>query len=154
MQRVLAPAAVVLMLLGAPQGADATSCKRRDVVAMLREFFPAYNEGRIRRLDVLFATGDRFLSYQVHPVERTGDEASERGSLIAYFRQRHDANDVMSHRDLRVGRYDNGNRGFGFSLGLRRTSDELMPFSSGDFGVKGSIDCDGIYFWNMSWSGP
>lgn len=157
MRRSLALIVVLVALLWSPPAALADSeCKRSDVTAILRDFFPAYNNGNFRDLNRLFARGDRFRSYDVHPVERTGEEASKRKTLVPYFRDRHDVSDELNLdlSTLEVGRYDNGNRGFGFSLELDRTSNELSPLATGHFSVKGSVDCDGIYFWNMTWNGP
>lgn len=157
MQRLLCVIAVLVALIWSPPGALAGSdCKRSDVTRILRDFFPAYNDGRSAALDELFSRGQRFRSYDVRPIERTGEQASKRKTLIPYFQDRHDMNDKveLSRRTLRVGKYDNGNRGFGFSLELDRTSNQLSPFASGHFIVKGSVDCDGIYFWNMTWDGP
>lgn len=157
MQRLVAVAVSlsVLVSVSPAVGADG-SCRQAAMASMLREFAPAYNEGEFDALNRLFARGRRFRSYDVHPLERTGDEAADRKTLIPYFRDRYEMSDRIQIESgtLRVARYNNGNRGFGFSLELDRTSDELSPFAQGHFIVKGSIDCDGIYFWNMTWNGP
>lgn len=132
--------------------AEAASCGSNDVKALMRSFARAYNDGDLRKLDRLFPKGERFRSYDVHPTERV--DGHDRSTLIDYFEERHSFKDAMSLSRVRAGRYDNGNRGFGFSLELDRTSDELAPFAQGHFTVKGSATCDGIYFWNMTWNRP
>ena len=85
----------------------------------------------------------------------SGWNGSDRSTLLDYFGARHAYKDSIHEIErLRSARYDNGNRGFGFSLEFHRSSDEISPFASGFFVVKGSATCKGIYFWNMTWNGP
>lgn len=134
-------------------GDPRVECDAADVRAMVRIFVGAYNAGKVKRLDSMFLKEERFQSYDVHPIERRNGD--DRSTLTDYFKERHAYNDsIDSIERLRAGRYDNGNRGFGFSLEFDRSSEELSPFANGQFAVKGSATCGGLYFWNMNWIGP
>ena len=152
MKRLLGTALCIGLLFVPSAQVSARHCDSTDIKRMLRSFSEAYNAGDVRRLDKLFLKRDGFWSYDVHPVERAN--GSDRSTLVDYFAERHSFNDVMSFRRVKAARYDNGNRGFGFNLRVTRSSDEVSPFASGEFIVKGSATCRGIYFWNMTWSRP
>jgi hypothetical protein len=99
--------------------------------------------GRVRELDGFFAPAPQFKWYanSVPPGVREGDRAMDRGSLLAYLRQRQ-----ASHERLEVtwfhGPGDPVAYGLGhFGMKLRRTADDL-PGGPQPLAGKGAVDCD------------
>jgi hypothetical protein len=98
-------------LVRSGSAAPASFCSGRAVRAAVGDFAAAYNAGMYARLEARFAREPEFRWYSVNgPGVRTGADAYDRDSLLAYFRDRH------RHRDrLRlVSMKFNGNsNGFG-----------------------------------------
>ena len=87
---------------GRPATAPVTTrpfCTDRSTKAVVRGFFAAMAAGRVRDLDGFFAPAPQFKWYanSVPPGVREGDRAMDRGSLLAYLRQRQ-----ASHERLEV----------------------------------------------------
>lgn len=127
-------------------------CSRRHARHVVFRFIDAYNEGKFRTLDRLFAEEPDFAFYRLAP-EREWPSSEDRSELIAYFRERHELEDVLEITDFHM----NKERGsgppniWGFGYEIERTSSDLMPWGDGTISGKGAVDCT-IIAWNASWS--
>jgi hypothetical protein len=106
---------------GAPTAAE--SCSRESVAALLKAFVRAYNGGDSEKLDHMWAPEPDFEWYSVSPDERVRDHAYDRETLLPYFDERHQLNDRLGLKYLRVGAQDDRGH-FGIAYRLRRQSDQ------------------------------
>lgn len=142
------------LAIGAASPSHSSGCSIRDARRLIEgTFVDAYNNGRLAELDRLFARGDRFSSYRVQPIERVAGPDEDRSTLIDYFAERHSYRDEIQITDLDITKYRN-RPGYGFSLVLRRSSEQVMPFADGVFAGKGGMSSCEIATWNMGWIGP
>jgi hypothetical protein len=117
----------ILSALAPPSGgaapSAAQSCDRESVAALVRTFVRAYNGGDSEKLDQIWAPEPDFEWYSVSPDEREQDEAYDRETLLPYFDKRHQLNDHLRLKYLRVGPQDERG-GFGIAYRLQRQSDQ------------------------------
>jgi hypothetical protein len=154
MRRVLLVLALVAGMMVVPVRGGAGGCSGPQTKRVVRRFVSAYNHGRFGELDRLFAPGNSFQQYRVLPVERDDPAASDRSSLIPYFRGRHELGDRLRLDSLETGL--DANRKRYFQAVVTRTSNDVMPWGNGRFtpsksGVNG--DCT-IRLWRQNWQGP
>lgn len=146
--------AALLMASGLGAAAAGPRCTEDSARQVVTSFVEAYNRGDLVQLDALFARGDRFQEYRVLPLERDWPQSSNRQSLLAYFKERHQQGDRFTLNDLDVGRAKEG--GFYFQAYLERESNDVRPWASGDYvpqksGVTPSCK---IKLFRIQWNGP
>lgn len=116
----------IIGALALPSGgatSAAQSCDRESVAALVRTFVRAYNRGDSQQLDQLWAPEPDFEWYSVSPDEREQDDAYDRETLLPYFVRRHQLNDHLHMKSLRVGP-ENDLGHFGIAYRLHRQSNE------------------------------
>jgi hypothetical protein len=102
---------------------EAESCSRESVAVLVRAFVRAYNVGDSEQLDQMWAPEPDFEWYSVSPDERVRDDADDRETLLPYFQERHQLNDRLGLKYLRVSPEDDRGH-FGIAYRLRRQSDQ------------------------------
>jgi len=144
-------ALIVLALSGAPaaQSAGARDCSVAESRGLVVSFIGAFNNGRIARLDRIFAPGASFKWYSTSaPGRRLGPAAYARPTLARYFAARH----AQRERLLLQSWQGNGNaNGYSnFQFRLVRQARDLEPTA---YEGKGAIICsaagDTIAVWSM-----
>jgi hypothetical protein len=101
-------------------------------------FIDAFNRGDYRHLDALFAGKPGFLWYSSNvPGLRNLTAATNRGTLIPYFRARHTRHDQM--RLLSFAYHGNGN----FTYRLRRSASDYKDGRWFRLIGKGAVTCVG-----------
>lgn len=101
----------------------AQSCDRESVADLVRTFVRAYNRGDSEKLDSMWADEPDFEWYAVSPGERERDDAYDRETLIPYFEERHQLEDRLRLKALRIGPADDRGH-FRISYRLHRQSDQ------------------------------
>jgi len=117
---------------------------RCDVVAVKRiltRFVDAYRRGDTARLDSLFSRKAFHWYATSGPGVRELPEARRRGTLLAYFRERHRQNDRIILRSYRFTGYERERRLGHFSLAGRRRADDFRSGGWFRFVGKGALDC-------------
>jgi hypothetical protein len=116
-------------------------CDVEAVRATVAAFVRAYNRGQLDRLDRLFAR-KRFVWYSSPaPGVRLRGEASNRATLMQYFRQRYESGDRLELSVHRFNGYDRQrNLGY-FELDGRRRAPGFQGGSWFDIEGKGALDC-------------
>jgi hypothetical protein len=118
---------------------------------LIESFVRSFNSGDAQQLDSLVAESGRgFGWYSTDaPGERINDEARDRGTLLAYFADRHNHHERLELRSFQFnGTSPNGRGNFQFKL--TRSSDDGL--SSTPYGGKGAVDCDRTPFAVVVWS--
>lgn len=111
--------------------------------AILQAFVRAYNTGDLRRLDRLFSR-THFVWYSAGaPDARLGSAASNRRTLVAYFRERHRRGDRLALRSSRFNGYDRARDLGHFELRAERRADDFRDGSWFAVTAKGAYDCSG-----------
>jgi hypothetical protein len=118
---------------------------RDDVIALVRDFVRAYNDGDLVRLEEVFSQEEDFQWYFVQG-ERVREDAEQRRTLLPYFAQRHLLDDRLEVLKLSVRRERGWHGGYDFSIRLRRESVEAR--AQGLWHGKGAADC-AIYAWSI-----
>jgi hypothetical protein len=109
--------------------------------AMLAAFVSAYNRGDFRRLDRLFSR-THFVWYSANaPGARLRGAASNRETLIAYFRARHRRGDRLALVRYRFNGYSGGSELGHFDWGARRRADDFRGGRWFELTAKGALDC-------------
>jgi hypothetical protein len=117
---------------------------RCDVVAVKRvltSFVNAYNRGDTARLDALFSRKGFHWYASSGPGVRALPEARRRGTLVAYFRERHRHNDRMILGSFRFNSYEKERQLAHFALEGKRRADDFRSGEWFGFGGKGALDC-------------
>jgi hypothetical protein len=121
----------------------------------LSEFVRAFNRGDGETLQRLFATEPRFKWYSsALPGKRIGAAAQRRGTLIEYFRRRHQRGDTLR---LRSFGFHGSSAGVGhFAATMRRSARDLLNGATIRVPAKGAAACVGgsAAFVLMSIGGP
>jgi hypothetical protein len=117
---------------------------RDGVKDLVNNFIRAYNKGDAGALDELFPQEPGFEGYWAEP-ERMWEKGEDRSTLLDYFDHRHDLDDRLALRTLRI-QHHREERGWDFYFELRRTSDQNR--ARGFYVGKGAADC-AISVWNM-----
>ncbi|MGH2755145.1 MAG: hypothetical protein ACRDLB_12015 [Actinomycetota bacterium] len=117
---------------------------REEVRDIVHGFIRAYNRGDFERLDEIFPQEPGFEGYYAEP-ERQWEEGEDRSNLMEYFEGRHDLNDRLTLKTLRI-QEEREERGWDFYFELRRASDERV--GKGRYVGKGVADC-AMSVWNM-----
>jgi hypothetical protein len=131
-------------------------CTPDEVGRVLTTFIGAFNAGKFRRLDALFAAkrhSDDAPGFQWYstgaPGDRTGKAAHNRATLIRYFKRRHAAGERLTLVDWQGGGAYRGYAGFGFHV-IRKARD--IPRAKRLVG-KGSAICSDrgnmLALWSM-----
>jgi hypothetical protein len=117
---------------------------RCDVAALratLAAFANAYNRGDLPRLDGLFSR-ENFVWYSSGgPGVRRLSEASDRATLIPYFRRRHRFADRLSPLAFRFNGYEPQRELGHFEFSGRRRADDFRGGSWFELAGKGALDC-------------
>jgi hypothetical protein len=109
--------------------------------AVLAAFVGAYNLGDLRRLDRLFSRS-RFVWYSAgEPGARLGGPASNRGTLMRYFRERHRHGDRLALVTSRFNGYERGRDLGHFELRVRRRADDYRDGRWFEVAAKGALAC-------------
>ncbi len=124
-------------------------CDRRAARNVFLDFVRAYNQGATAVLDQIWAREPAFRWYSVGGTAERLDHEN-RGTLIAYFHQRHEQDDRFRDVELKVSRTRGWHGGWDLVYRLRRTSDDPIFIRSGDFEGKGAISrrCR-LFVWSM-----
>jgi hypothetical protein len=117
------------------------------VVSFLRDF----NRGALHRLDREVARSPDFIWYSVSgdPGQRLNEQATDRPSLIAYFKARHAHRE---HLTLTSFRFNGRSGGYGnFQYRLMRRADDLADGTPVLYAGKGAVSCriGRIAVWSM-----
>ncbi|MGH2747165.1 MAG: hypothetical protein ACRDKB_04505 [Actinomycetota bacterium] len=113
------------------------TCTRASTAARVRSFIRAYNRGNLERLERMWAQEPDFQWYVVDD-ERESRDAENRHTLGTYFNARHQLNDRIRLRRIRVSpTSEDGSFGFGFKL--FRTTDDSRKRAEGLFHGKGAV---------------
>ena len=119
---------------------------RCDVAALratLAAFVRAYNRGDLPQLDRLFAR-ERFRWYSSHsPGVRLLGNATNRGTLISYFRERHRRGDRLRLLGYRFNGYERGRDVGHFALSAQRRANDFRAGRSFRIPATGALDCSG-----------
>jgi hypothetical protein len=124
--------------------------------AILGAFVSAYNRGDLRRLDRLFSR-TRFVWYSANaPGARVRSAASNRETLIAYFRARHRRGDRLALIRHRFNGYSRGTALAHFDWAARRRADDFRGGRWFELTAKGALDCSKppVTFAVLSLGGP
>lgn len=117
---------------------------RCDVATMrvtLAAFVSAYNRGDLRRLDRLFSR-THFVWYSANaPGARGRGAASNRETLIAYFRSRHRRGDRLALVRYRFNGFFRSSELGNFDFGARRRADDFRGGAWFELTGKGALDC-------------
>lgn len=124
---------------------DYPAVTRAGVVALVKDFIRAYNDGDFVRLEEVFSQEEDFLWYFVQG-ERERTDAERRQTLPPYFVQRHLLGDRLQVLKLSVRRERGWHGGYDFFIRLRRESDEAR--ARGTWHGKGAADC-AIFVWSI-----
>jgi hypothetical protein len=134
-----------------------TTCTTSEVETLVGRFVEAFNAGDTAALDRLFAREPEFEWYTTDgPGERDIPLAYDRGSLVSYFRDRHDRGEALDLHSVTFNGNTTGARTYGnFVYSLTRRADDLEPT---DYRGKGAALCyptraDQIFVWSMGQSG-
>ena len=131
-RQVLVAAAVVCVwgssLLVTPLHAAEHRCSKRAVRELVHDFIPAHNEGKLGRLDSVFASEPDFLGYYAAP-ERTHEQGEDRSTLIEYFRGRRDLRDLLALEVFWIQRERERDGSFDFYFELARRSEVAVSTS-------------------------
>ena len=116
-------------------------CDVGAVTAALRAFVGAYNRGDLGRLDRLFSR-DRFVWYSANPPgARVRGAASNRETLVAYFRRRHSRGDRLVLVSFRFNGFARGTEFGHFEWRARRRADDFRGGRWFELTAKGALDC-------------
>ena len=130
----------------------ASPCDARGARGTVARFVRAYDAGDLRTLDRLFSV-DEFVWYSSNrPGLRVGAAASERTTLVSYFRRRHTAHDRLELLTLRYNGASNGLGNVAFTL--RRRADDYRAGSSFRLSGKGAVSCTDGRIAVLSLGGP
>jgi hypothetical protein len=132
-----------------------TTCAGDEVQALAARFVASFNEGNLEELDRIFAQEPDFEWYVTGaPGERVElQAASDRESLVPYFRERHEVGERLTMNSFRFNGNSRGPRIYGnFEYTLTRSANDLVPTA---FGGKGAALCfeerpDQIIVWAMA----
>jgi hypothetical protein len=115
--RVLVAAAASAALLSSSAAAQPAGCTGPAARQLLARFVSAFDAGDLRGLDALFAPPETFVWYSSNvPGPRTSPAAEDRGTLLAYFRRRHQQRDRITLLSFRFNGTGNGLGNFEFKL--------------------------------------
>ncbi len=118
----------------------AAPCSAAQTRALFDRFVHAYNAGNLRTLNAVFAPQGDFQWYSSNePGERSNGAATNRRTLIPYFRARHAQRD-----SLKIVRFKfNGGRGTlaNFEFVLRRSASDYLHGSPFRLHGKGAMSC-------------
>ncbi|MDQ3823894.1 MAG: hypothetical protein M3321_11725, partial [Actinomycetota bacterium] len=116
-------------------------CDVAIVRATLAAFVRAYNRGGERTLDRLFSR-TRFVWYSANaPGARLRAAASNRATLMRYFRARHRRGDRLVLLRYRFNGYARGADLGNFDFGARRRADDFRGGAWFELTGKGALDC-------------
>jgi hypothetical protein len=128
-------------------------CTADEVEALVGRFLKAFDARDLVALDDLFAQEPDFEWYSTDgPGERLLPQASDRPSLVPYFRDRHALGEQLILRSFRFNGNTTGSRTYGnFEYALTRSADDLEPTP---YYGKGAALCyrarpDEIFVWSM-----
>lgn len=138
-------------LLIAPLHAAEHKCSKREVRELVHDFIPAYNEGKLGRLDNVFASEPDFLGYYAAP-ERTHEQGEDRSTLIEYFRGRRDLRDLLELKVFWIQRERERDGSFDFYFELTRRSEEKAArgYYSGKGNARHTDNGCSLRLWNMT----
>ncbi|HEX2296421.1 MAG TPA: hypothetical protein VHN37_14080 [Actinomycetota bacterium] len=147
--RAAAPVALAQPTLPCPpkdeRPDDYPAVTRAGVIALVKDFVRAYNDGDFVRLEEVFSQEEDFQWYFVQD-ERVREDAKQRRTLPPYFVQRHLLGDRLEVLKLSVRRERSWHGGYDFFIRLRRDSDEAR--ARGIWHGKGTADC-AISVWSV-----
>jgi hypothetical protein len=130
------------------------ACTGGEVEELTKRFIGAFNAGNLEELDGIFAQEPDFEWYATGaPGERLLPLASDRDSLVPYFRQRHDLGERLTLDSFRFNGNTLGTRTYGnFEYTLTRSADDLLPTA---YAGKGAALCyrnrsDLLIVWAMA----
>jgi hypothetical protein len=116
-------------------------CDVATLRATLVAFVGAYNRGDLSRLDRLFSR-TRFAWYSANsPGARLRGAASDRETLIAYFRGRHRRGDRLALLSYRFNGYSRGSDLGHFDWRARRRAEDFRGGRWFELTAKGALDC-------------
>lgn len=129
-------------------------CSGDEVETLTERFIRAFNDGDFEGLDVIFAQEPDFEWYSTGaPGERLQlPIASDRATLVPYFRERHELGERLTFNSFRFNGNTLGSRPYGnFEYTLTRSANDLPPTV---FAGKGAALCyrdrsDLIFVWAM-----
>jgi hypothetical protein len=132
-----------------------TECTGLEVEELVGRFVGAFNDGNLEGLDGIFAQEPDFEWYvTAAPGERVDLlTASDRASLVPYFRQRHELGERLTLRSLRFNGNRLGSRIYAnFEYTLTRGANDLPPTA---YTGKGAALCyrsrsDVLIVWAMA----
>ncbi len=117
-------------------------CDVAAVARSLRTFADAFTRGDLRRLDALFARGDRFAWFSSGaPGARFSPDAGRRETLLRYFAARHRQHDRLSLLSYRFNGYEPLRTIGHFELRASRRADDFQDGTELEIVGKGAIDC-------------
>jgi hypothetical protein len=125
-------------------------CTPSAVRVVVERFIDAFNRGNLAQLDQLVS--DQLFSWYSTdaPGERFGEEAKDRGTLVAYFAARHQQHERLVLNSLDVG-FTNDRAG-GFTFSVTRSADDGLPPTR--YGGKGEVQCAitpiSVGVWSMA----
>lgn len=173
MGSLLAIVAAATALLGATRDAEVVitrdalrlpaGCSVSETTALVTGFLDAFNRGDSTELDRFFAPAGEaptdfkwYSSGEEMPGWRRHHAVRDRGSLLAYFGERHARRETIQLVSIDIGAGRGREIGIGYVL-IRR-ADDLPEGLGGPLRIahgKGAIDCSRglIYVWSMGMSG-
>lgn len=130
-------------------------CTGSEVGSLVRRFVGAFNSGDLSGLDDVFAQEPEFEWYSTDaPGERFTPAATDRASLVPYFRARHAMGEQLALRSFTFNGNSGGDRGpYGnFAYSLTRSAEDLEPTA---YIGKGAAFCyrnrsDVVFVWSMA----
>lgn len=119
------------------------ACTAPGAAALVRGFFAALTERRVRDLDAYFAPATRFQWYSngAAPGVRLDQAAADRGTLLGYLLRRQGRHERFAVTWFKFNGYRASDRTGHFGLRLHRAADDL-PEGSQRLSGKGAVDCD------------
>lgn len=117
-------------------------CDVGAVAGALRSFAAAFSAGDQRRLDALFARGDRFAWFSSgSPGARFSPDAGKRETLLRYFAARHAEHDRIRVVSYRFNGFERQRVIAHFELTFARRADDYRDGEEFRSVGKGAVDC-------------